>query len=187
MAGPGAIIVVPNNAHALFARPMVTNPNAVITVDVDADNSDAVVALRRPPRDGRPRRRTPAGDQMPDPLKWVRLDSAPSPTGWSKIPAAGDQLARAVDAGRDPHRVAGRHRFGHRGIRPRPDRADGETGTGKTMVVTGLHLLGGAPTPPGPFRGRPRGGGRPVHHRRDRPAGCRHRRRDPGILRRRPR
>ena len=37
-----AIIVVPNNAHALFARPMVTNPNAVITVDVDGGNVDAV-------------------------------------------------------------------------------------------------------------------------------------------------
>ena len=72
-----AIIVVPNNAHALFARPMVTNPNAVITVDLDADNVDAVVLC-----DGRREAAVPAGAQLQvtkcqTPLKWVRLDGAP--------------------------------------------------------------------------------------------------------------
>lgn len=72
-----AIIVVPNNAHALFARPMVTNPNAVITVDVDPDNPDAVVLC-----DGRREAPVPAGARLQvtkchTPLKWVRLDSAP--------------------------------------------------------------------------------------------------------------
>ena len=72
-----AIIVVPNNAHALFARPMVTNPNAVITVDVGADNADAVVLC-----DGRREAVVPAGARLQvtkcqTPLKWVRLDSAP--------------------------------------------------------------------------------------------------------------
>ena len=72
-----AIIVVPNNAHALFARPMVTNPNAVITVDVDPDNPDAVVLC-----DGRREAAVPAGGRIQvtkcqSPLKWVRLDSAP--------------------------------------------------------------------------------------------------------------
>ena len=72
-----AIIVVPNNAHALFARPMVTNPNAVITVDVDPDNPDALVLC-----DGRREAPVPAGGRLQvtkcqTPLKWVRLDSAP--------------------------------------------------------------------------------------------------------------
>ncbi len=72
-----AIIVVPNNAHALFARPMVTNPNAVITIDVDPDNPDAVVLC-----DGRREIVVPAGGRLQVtkchvPLKWVRLDSAP--------------------------------------------------------------------------------------------------------------
>ena len=72
-----AIIVVPNNAHALFARPMVTNPNAVITVDVGPDNPDAVVLC-----DGRREAVVPAGGRLQvtkcqTPLKWVRLDSAP--------------------------------------------------------------------------------------------------------------
>jgi NAD+ kinase len=72
-----AIIVVPNNAHALFARPMVTNPNAVITVDVDTDNPESVVVC-----DGRREAVVPAGARVQvtkcrTPLKWVRLDSAP--------------------------------------------------------------------------------------------------------------
>ena len=72
-----AIIVVPNNAHALFARPMVTNPNAVITIDVGPDNPDAVVVC-----DGRRESVVPAGGRLQvtkcrTPLKWVRLDSAP--------------------------------------------------------------------------------------------------------------
>jgi NAD+ kinase len=72
-----AIIVVPNNAHALFARPMVTNPNAVITVDVDPGNPDAVVLC-----DGRREAVVPAGGRLEvtkcqTPLRWVRLDSAP--------------------------------------------------------------------------------------------------------------
>ncbi len=72
-----AIIVVPSNAHALFARPMVTNPNAVITVDLDRDDPDAVVLC-----DGRREGPVPAGARLQvtkcrTPLKWVRLDSAP--------------------------------------------------------------------------------------------------------------
>lgn len=72
-----AIIVVPNNAHALFARPMVTNPRAVITIEVAAHNPDAVVVC-----DGHREAIVPAGGhlkvtQCRTPLKWVRLDSAP--------------------------------------------------------------------------------------------------------------
>lgn len=72
-----AIIVVPNNAHALFARPMVTSPEAVIAIDVGPDNPDAVVLC-----DGRREAAVPAGGRLEvtkcrTPLKWVRLDSAP--------------------------------------------------------------------------------------------------------------
>ena len=72
-----AIIVVPNNAHAIFARPMVTSPHAVITVDLDLGNVDAVVLC-----DGRREAIVPAGGRVQvtkcrTPLKWVRLDSAP--------------------------------------------------------------------------------------------------------------
>ncbi len=72
-----ALIVVPNNAHALFARPMVTSPHAVITIDVDVDNPDAVVVC-----DGHREAVVPAGGRLQvtqcrTPLRWVRLDSAP--------------------------------------------------------------------------------------------------------------
>ena len=72
-----AIIVVPNNAHALFARPMVTNPNSMIAIEIEPDSHDALVFC-----DGRREMRVPAGGRLEvtkcgAPLKWVRLDSAP--------------------------------------------------------------------------------------------------------------
>lgn len=72
-----AIIVVPNNAHALFARPMVTSPDALIAIEVEAGGHDAVVFC-----DGRREMVVPAGGRVEvtrcaTPLKWVRLDSAP--------------------------------------------------------------------------------------------------------------
>lgn len=72
-----AILVVPNNAHALFARPMVTSPAAVIAVESDADSHDSLVFC-----DGRREMVLPAGGRMEvtrsaKPVKWIRLDSAP--------------------------------------------------------------------------------------------------------------
>lgn len=72
-----AILVVPNNAHALFARPMVTSPHALIAIEIDADSHDALVLC-----DGRREMTVPAGGRLEvtkcsTPLKWVRLDSAP--------------------------------------------------------------------------------------------------------------
>jgi NAD+ kinase len=72
-----AILVVPNNAHALFARPMVTSPNAAIAVEIEAGGHDALVFC-----DGRREMVVPAGGRLEvarcgTPLKWVRLDSAP--------------------------------------------------------------------------------------------------------------
>ncbi|MFV8230194.1 NAD kinase [Mycolicibacterium fortuitum] len=72
-----AILVVPNNAHALFARPMVTSPLASIAIEVEASGNDALVFC-----DGRREMVVPAGGRLEvtrcgTPLKWVRLDSAP--------------------------------------------------------------------------------------------------------------
>lgn len=72
-----AILVVPNNAHALFARPMVTNPNSKIAIEIEADSHDALIFC-----DGRREMRVPAGGRLEvtkcsTPLMWVRLDSAP--------------------------------------------------------------------------------------------------------------
>jgi NAD+ kinase len=72
-----AIIVVPNNAHALFARPMVTSPHALIAIEIESSGHDALVFC-----DGRREMVLPAGGRLEvtrcgTPLKWVRLDSAP--------------------------------------------------------------------------------------------------------------
>ena len=72
-----AILVVPKNAHALFARPMVTSPDASIAIEIEADGHDAMVFC-----DGRREMVVPAGGRLEvtrcgTPLKWVRLDSAP--------------------------------------------------------------------------------------------------------------
>ncbi|MGB5112374.1 MAG: NAD kinase [Mycobacterium sp.] len=72
-----AILVVPNNAHALFARPMVTSPNASIAIEIEAGGNDAMVFC-----DGRRKMVVPAGARLEvtrcsTSLKWVRLDSAP--------------------------------------------------------------------------------------------------------------
>jgi NAD+ kinase len=72
-----AMLVVPNNAHALFARAMVTSPKAAIAIEVEADGNDAVVVC-----DGRRQMAVPAGARLEvtrcaTPVRWVRLDSAP--------------------------------------------------------------------------------------------------------------
>ena len=72
-----AILVVPNNAHALFARPMVTSPDATIAIEIEAGGHAALVFC-----DGRREMLVPAGGRLEvtrcaTPLKWMRLDSAP--------------------------------------------------------------------------------------------------------------
>jgi len=72
-----ALLLIPSNAHALFARPMVTSPNAAIAIEIEADGHDALVFC-----DGRREMVVPAGGRLEvtrcgTPLKWVRLDSAP--------------------------------------------------------------------------------------------------------------
>jgi NAD+ kinase len=72
-----AILVVPNNAHALFGRPMVTSPEATIAIETEADGHDALLFC-----DGRREMLIPAGGRVEvkrcgTPVKWARLDSAP--------------------------------------------------------------------------------------------------------------
>jgi NAD+ kinase len=72
-----AILVVPNNAHALFGRPMVTSPEATVAIEVEAGGHDALLFC-----DGRREMLVPAGARVEvkrcgTPVKWARLDSAP--------------------------------------------------------------------------------------------------------------
>ncbi len=54
-----AILVVPTNAHALFARPLVTSPQSVLTVGVPADGTRARVSA-----DGRRTVEIPVGGRV---------------------------------------------------------------------------------------------------------------------------
>src|SRR6201997_1203701 len=72
-----ALLVVPNNAHALFGRPMVTSPEATVAIETEADGHDALLFC-----DGRREMVIPAGGRIEvkrcgTPVKWARLDSAP--------------------------------------------------------------------------------------------------------------
>lgn len=72
-----AILLVPNNAHALFSRPMVTSPTSVIAVEVDPSGGGAIMYC-----DGRRAVHVPAGARIEivkgsRPVQWVRLNSAP--------------------------------------------------------------------------------------------------------------
>lgn len=72
-----AMLVVPNNAHALFARPMVVAPTSRVAVETGIRSGPAVVVL-----DGRRVIEAPAGSRVevvrgPRPVRWVRLDEAP--------------------------------------------------------------------------------------------------------------
>lgn len=72
-----ALLVVPSNAHALFARPLVTSPESIIAIETVAGSHDGLVFC-----DGRRTLELPAGARVEivrglDPVRWIRLDSAP--------------------------------------------------------------------------------------------------------------
>ncbi|WP_405139466.1 NAD kinase [Nocardia sp. NBC_01388] len=94
-----ALLVIPSNAHALFARPLVTSPASRIAVETVATGHDAIVFL-----DGRRTLALPRGGRVEavrgaEPVRYVRLDSAPFAdrmvrkfqlpvTGWRGRPSA---------------------------------------------------------------------------------------------------
>lgn len=72
-----AMLVVPNNAHALFAKPLVVSPNSTVAVESEPQTSDALAVM-----DGVRRIPMPAGSRVEvvrgaRPVRWVRLDDRP--------------------------------------------------------------------------------------------------------------
>jgi len=72
-----ALLVVPSNAHALFARPMVISPDSEVAVEVDATGPPAVLDC-----DGRRTMSLPPGARVElsrgaVPARMVRLDGRP--------------------------------------------------------------------------------------------------------------
>ena len=72
-----AILVVPNNAHALFAKPLVVSPASTVAVE-SASRTDEAIAIM----DGHRQITMPAGSRVEvvrgrHPIRWVRLDEKP--------------------------------------------------------------------------------------------------------------
>lgn len=72
-----AILVVPNNAHALFAKPLVVAPKSTVAIETVPTAPPASAVL-----DGFRSMSVPPGSRVEvsrgaRPVKWVRLDSAP--------------------------------------------------------------------------------------------------------------
>ena len=72
-----ALVVVPSNAHALFARPLVVSPDSVVAVETDPDGHAAVLCC-----DGRRTFELPAGARVEvirgaTPIRLVRLHDFP--------------------------------------------------------------------------------------------------------------
>ncbi|HET9117263.1 MAG TPA: NAD kinase [Pseudonocardiaceae bacterium] len=72
-----ALVVVPSNAHALFARPLVVSPDSVVAVETDPEGHAAVLCC-----DGRRTFALPAGARIEvvrgaTPVRLVRLDDCP--------------------------------------------------------------------------------------------------------------
>ncbi len=72
-----ALLVIPSNAHALFARPLVTSPESIIAVETLRGSHDGLVFC-----DAAAHLDLPAGGRVEvvrgrNPVRWVRLDSAP--------------------------------------------------------------------------------------------------------------
>jgi NAD+ kinase len=72
-----ALVVVPSNAHALFARPLVVSPDSMVAVETDPHGHPAVLCC-----DGRRTFALPAGARIEvvrggTPIRLVRLDDCP--------------------------------------------------------------------------------------------------------------
>lgn len=72
-----AILVVPNNAHALFAKPLVVAPTSTVAVESERQTTQATAVM-----DGQRRLTVPAGSRVEVArgergVRWVRLDDRP--------------------------------------------------------------------------------------------------------------
>jgi NAD+ kinase len=72
-----ALLVVPSNAHALFARPLVVSPKSTVALEVESHGHPAVLCC-----DGRRTINLPPGSRVEvvegsKPVKLVRLREAP--------------------------------------------------------------------------------------------------------------
>jgi NAD+ kinase len=95
------LLLIPSNAHALFARPMVISPDSQVAIEVDPSGPPAVLDC-----DGRRAAALPAGARVEltrgkTSVRMVRLDGQPFADrlvrkfdlpvrGWRGAPPSGD-------------------------------------------------------------------------------------------------
>jgi NAD+ kinase len=134
-----ALLLVPSNAHALFARPLVTSPNSVVTVAVPEDGNTARVSA-----DGRRMVDIPDGGR-------VDVRRAEQPVRIARVHAStfGDRLVAKfglpVRGFRDTrhHAGPGHELFTSRNVLSRDIvRGDGGVGAGDTIAG---EVSGGSP------------------------------------------
>jgi NAD+ kinase len=95
-----ALLLVPSNAHALFARPMVISPDSSVAIEIDPHGPPAVLDC-----DGRRTVTLPPGARVElaragRRCGWCAWTGGRSPTGWcasSTCPCAGGGARRGTD------------------------------------------------------------------------------------------
>ena len=163
-----ALLIVPISAHALFARPLVVAPDSLLAVEVIARTDGAGVlwcdgrrAVDLPPgariEVRRGRRAGAAGPAPPGPVhrpagRQVRPAGRRAGAVRRSDASAGPRVEGHADARGDPDRAARRDRGHDPRARPGLTVITGETGAGKTMVVTALGLLLGGRADSGTVR-----------------------------------
>ena len=132
-----ALLLVPSNAHALFARPLVTSPNSVLTVAVPADGNRARISA-----DGRRLIDIPEGGR-------VEVRRAAQPVRIARVHATtfGDRLVAKfglpVRGFRDAHHAGPGHElFSGRNVLARDIVRGDAGGDGAALPARG------APVPP---------------------------------------
>ena len=168
--GVDALLVVPLSAHALFARPLVLSPTSTVVIEViDISQTHGVVWC-----DGRRSAELHTGMEIEvtrgaHRLRLARLSEAPFTDrlvhkfglrveGWR---GAAEPTGLVSDTMLTELRIADLGVISEATIEPHPGLTvvTGETGAGKTMVVTGLGLLLGGRADPKRFAAAPSGPG----------------------------
>jgi NAD+ kinase len=130
-----ALLLVPTNAHALFARPLVTSPTSVITVAVPPDGTRARVSA-----DGRRVVDVPDGGRVE-----VRRSDQPVRIARVHATTFGDRLVAKFGLPVRGFRDARSHGPGHEAPTTRTNVLIGDVNTSDGMLRTHREVRGGHP------------------------------------------
>jgi NAD+ kinase len=130
-----ALLLVPTNAHALFARPLVTSPTSVITVAVPPDGTRARVSA-----DGRRVVEVPDGGRVE-----VRRSDQPVRIARVHPTTFGDRLVAKFGLPVRGFRDARSHGPGHEAPTTRTNVLIGDVNTSDGMLRTPREVGGGHP------------------------------------------